>query len=78
MAILAWERKEMPVPTIQLNGEPRRVAAATLAELVIELGLERRMIAIECNLEVVARSRYADTRLSEGDRIELVHMIGGG
>lgn len=66
------------MPTILLNGESRRVAAATLSELVTELGLERRMIAIERNLEVVARSRYAETILAEGDRIELVHMIGGG
>jgi len=64
--------------SIQLNGEPRRVAARTLAELVSELGLERRMIAIERNMEVVPKSRYADTQLAEGDRIELVHMIGGG
>jgi len=64
--------------SIQLNGEQRRVAARTLAELVNELGLERRMIAIERNLEVVPKSRYADTQLAEGDRIELVHMIGGG
>ncbi|HXH64367.1 MAG TPA: sulfur carrier protein ThiS [Mariprofundaceae bacterium] len=64
--------------SIQLNGEARRVAAGTLAELVAELGLERRMIAIELNLEVVPKSRYAETRLTEGDRIELVHMIGGG
>lgn len=64
--------------SIQLNGEQRHVAAHTLAELVAELGLERRMIAIERNLEVVPKSRYADTRLAEGDRIELVHMIGGG
>ena len=64
--------------SIQLNGEARRVAARTLAELVAELGLEQRMIAIECNLEVVPRSRYAETELCEGDRIELVHMIGGG
>jgi len=64
--------------SIQLNGEQRRVAARTLAELVNELGLERRMIAIERNLEVVPKSRYADTHLAEGDRIELVHMIGGG
>jgi sulfur carrier protein len=64
--------------SIQLNGEQRRVAARTLAELVNELGLERRMIAIERNLEVVPKSRYADTLLTEGDRIELVHMIGGG
>jgi len=64
--------------SIQLNGEPRKVAATTLAELVSELGLERRMIAIERNLEVVPKSQYADTRLQDDDRIELVHMIGGG
>jgi sulfur carrier protein len=66
------------IRSIQLNGETRQVAARTLAELVAELGLERRMIAIERNLEVVPKSRYADTQLAEGDRIELVHMIGGG
>lgn len=64
--------------SIQLNGEARRIAARNLAELVAELGLEQRMIAIELNLEVVPKSRYAATPLSEGDRIELVHMIGGG
>jgi len=63
---------------IQLNGERRRVAARTLDELVHELGLQRRMIAIERNLEVVPKSRYGETILAAGDRIELVHMIGGG
>lgn len=66
------------MPTIYLNGESCSVRAATLAELVAELGLERRMIAIERNLEVVSKSSYADTFLVDGDRIELVHMIGGG
>jgi len=63
---------------IQLNGEPQSVSAQTLAELVTELGLEKRMIAIERNLEVVPKSQYDVTGLQEGDRIELVHMIGGG
>jgi len=63
---------------IQLNGEQCEVAAATVAELVSELGLERRMIAIERNLEVVPKSQYGVTGLRDGDRIELVHMIGGG
>ena len=63
---------------IQLNGEERDVRSATLAELVSELGLEQRMIAIERNLEVVSKSLYADTSIEEGDRIEVVHMIGGG
>ena len=64
--------------TIHINGEDRSVCATTLTELVAEMGLEQRMIAIECNLEVVPKSQYGTTELSEGDRIELVHMIGGG
>jgi len=63
---------------IQLNGEDTQVAAANLADLVVELGLEQRMIAIERNMEVVPKSEYAGTQLEESDRIELVHMIGGG
>jgi len=63
---------------VQLNGEQRMVSARTVAELVIELGLQQRMIAIECNLEVVPKSQYDTTLLKAGDRIELVHMIGGG
>ena len=64
--------------TIHLNGESRSVRAETLSELVVELELQKRMIAIERNLEVVPKSQYDETRLLEGDRIELVHMIGGG
>jgi len=64
--------------SIRLNGEQKEVAATTLAELVAELGLQSRMIAIELNLEVVPKSQYDDTPLKDGDRIELVHMIGGG
>jgi len=63
---------------IQLNGETQSVAAVNLAQLVVELGLEQRMIAIERNLEVVPKSQYDVTELHAGDRIELVHMIGGG
>lgn len=63
---------------IQLNGEDTQVAAENLARLVVELGLEQRMIAIERNMEVVPKSEYVATKLEENDRIELVHMIGGG
>ncbi|MDQ6994014.1 MAG: sulfur carrier protein ThiS [Mariprofundaceae bacterium] len=63
---------------ILLNGDTTSTNATTLGELVIELGLEERMIAIERNLEVVPKSQYKDTRLCDNDRIELVHMIGGG
>jgi thiamine biosynthesis protein ThiS len=63
---------------IHLNGEEREVQAATVAALVAELGLEGRMIAVERNLEVVPKSAYDDTCLQDGDRLEVVHMIGGG
>ena len=63
---------------IQLNGEQKEIEAATIADLVIELGLEKRMLAVERNLEVVPKSEYADTMIEAGDRIEVVHMIGGG
>lgn len=64
--------------TIHINGEDRIVQTGSLGALVAEMGLEKRMIAIECNLEVVPRSQYESTTLKDGDRIELVHMIGGG
>ena len=63
---------------IQLNGEQKEIEATTIAQLVIELGLEKRMLAVERNLEVVPKSEYADTTIEAGDRIEVVHMIGGG
>jgi sulfur carrier protein len=46
--------------------------------LFVELGLESRMLAVEANLEVVYKSAYETTSLKDSDRIEIVHMIGGG
>ncbi len=63
---------------IHLNGEQKSVTATNIAELVCELGMENRMIAIERNLEVIPKSRYEQTELNNDDRIEVVHMIGGG
>lgn len=61
-----------------INGEPREVSAHTLATLVDELGLDRRKVAVERNLEIAPRSSHAQTRLAEGDRIEIVQFVGGG
>lgn len=63
---------------IYLNGEAQQTEATNLAELLATLGIEGRMIAVERNLEVVPKSQYAATALAEDDRIEIVHMIGGG
>lgn len=62
-----------------VNGEERAVqAVADVAGLVAALGLDSRKVAIERNLEIVPRSTYAETPVAEGDRIEIVHFIGGG
>ncbi len=63
---------------LTLNGEPREIAAATVARLVAELGLDSRKVAVERNLEIVPKSQFEATALDDGDRIEIVHFIGGG
>jgi thiamine biosynthesis protein ThiS len=64
---------------IILNGEERVLdSAKTLTGLVESLGLDVRKVAVERNLEIVPRSAYAATNLTDGDRIEIVHFIGGG
>ena len=63
---------------IQVNGDTREVAAGTILELVSEMGLDPRKVAVERNLVIVPRSLHGQTRLAEGDRIELVIFVGGG
>jgi sulfur carrier protein len=62
-----------------INGEGRDFEILSdLAGLVAQLGLDARKVAVERNLEIVPRSLYAATALCDGDRIEIVHFIGGG
>jgi thiamine biosynthesis protein ThiS len=64
---------------ITVNGEARQVAAgASLSDLLAQIGLDIRKVAVERNLEIVPRSSYATTALVEGDQLEIVHFIGGG
>ena len=65
--------------TLTINGEIRAfTGVADLAALVTSLGLDVRKVAVEHNLEIVPRTAYGVTALCEGDRIEIVHFIGGG
>ena len=61
-----------------VNGELRELEISTLAELITELDLPVARIAIELNREVVRRSDWGSTMLKDGDRIEIVHFVGGG
>lgn len=62
-----------------VNGEERGFdQAADLAGLIAQLGLDARKVAVERNLAIVPRSLWPATNLAEGDRIEIVHFVGGG
>ncbi|NWL76339.1 sulfur carrier protein ThiS [Pseudomonas taiwanensis] len=64
---------------IQLNGESFELPdGQTVADLISRLDLAGRRVAVELNLDIVPRSQHASTALREGDRIEVVHAIGGG
>ena len=64
---------------VQLNGEARDFRdGVTVHDLVVELGLTQRRIAVEVNRDILPRDAYAQRRLSDGDVIEIVHFIGGG
>ena len=64
---------------LTVNGEERNIAAASdIAALIGLLGLDTRKVAVERNLSIVPRALYGETLLADGDRIEIVHFVGGG
>ncbi len=65
--------------TIRVNGEERQVRSPlTIGELLDELGIDPRRVAVEQNITVIKRDRYASTPINEGDEIEIVNFVGGG
>jgi sulfur carrier protein len=64
---------------IQVNGSPTEVAErCTLSALIEALELTDRRLAVEVNEELVPRSLFAAHRLAPGDRVEIIHAVGGG
>ena len=64
---------------ILLNGTPREEPAElTVAELLLRLEMPPRGIAVELNQQIVPRGRHAEQKLRDGDRIEIVSLVGGG
>jgi thiamine biosynthesis protein ThiS len=65
--------------TLTINGEPRIIDdAPTLAGLIHSLGMKPDRVAVELNLEIVPRTQWASTSLKDGDKLEIVHFVGGG
>jgi len=64
---------------ITINGESRRFARSlSCQQLIDELELAGKRVALERNGEIVPRSRFAEQQLSDGDRLEIVVAVGGG
>lgn len=64
---------------IEVNGEKRAVPASiSLSELITHLKLAPERLAVELNQRVVRRVEWPETLLKEGDRVEIVHFVGGG
>ena len=64
---------------VLVNGEPKTCAEPTsLAALIELLGLKVDRVAVELNREIVPRAQWAATQLQDGDRLEIVHFVGGG
>lgn len=63
---------------IIVNGEPRSMAAMSVRQLLESLGIDPRRVAVELNSAILPKSDYEQGTLNDGDRIEIVHFVGGG
>lgn len=67
---------------LQINGEERDFTGAsapsTLAALIETLGMKSDRVAVELNRDIVPRASWAEITLNEGDKLEIVHFVGGG
>jgi sulfur carrier protein len=63
---------------IVINGQEQTYAPITLAQLIEQLGMKQDRVAVELNRDIVPRAKWAETNLAEGDRLEIVHFVGGG
>ena len=63
---------------IIINGEPRSMRAMSVRQLLEALDIDPRRVAVELNSAILPKSDYEDSTLNDGDRIEIVHFVGGG
>ncbi len=61
-----------------INGEEKEFTATTVESLVEELGMKGDRVAVELNRDIVPRAQWAARELHAGDRLEIVHFVGGG
>lgn len=68
----------MNMTHIYINGLSTETSCQTLADLVIELNLQGKRFAVECNTQIVPKSKLSQHLIQTNDRIEIIHAVGGG
>lgn len=64
---------------LQINGDEKEFPdRLTLADLIAQLAMKPDRVAVELNREIVSRAQWAETSLQDGDKLEIVHFVGGG
>jgi sulfur carrier protein len=63
---------------IVVNGESRSIDTGTVLQFLESLAIDPARVAVELNQEILPKGEYASTLLQDGDRIEIVHFVGGG
>lgn len=63
---------------IHINGEIREVSHKTVLGLLQSLGIDPRRVAVEMNMDILPKAEYTEKTIADGDRIEIVHFVGGG
>jgi thiamine biosynthesis protein ThiS len=61
-----------------INGEERQLEVTTVSTLVAQLGMQAERVAVELNREIVPRADWPKAALRDGDKLEIVHFVGGG
>jgi thiamine biosynthesis protein ThiS len=74
-----YRRYPGTIMRVTINGEHRDImTGVSVDDLLRTLGIDARKVAVERNLEIVPKSRFGATHIDDGDRLEIVHFIGGG
>jgi len=70
---------EQDIIEITVNGQTHRInPGARVTDLIKQLELAQERLAIELNISILPRAKWAETELRPGDRLEIVHFVGGG
>jgi len=63
---------------ITVNGEEQIIESNTVLGYLETIGIDPRRVAVELNMDILPKGDYASTQLKDGDRVEIVHFVGGG